>query len=152
MGDLPVHRIDVRAFRYATEAPERVEAAIETVVPEAVDPEAAAQLDRTTTEGHFGHPIDIYAVSLSDADAIDAIFRRLAASGALSTIVDELDARVNQDCELFVRLNKQAAFADESLELGDGIELRIKLEAYPATPDRAIENLMGYLDAQGYRS
>lgn len=149
MATPPVHRIDVRAFRYATEVPERVMAALAVAVPGLADPEGGPERTRTRSEGHFGHPIDVYRATTEDGDRIEEVFERLATSGALGQIVDELGDRVTDDCVLYVRLDKQRAFADERVELGEGIELRIKLEAYPAKPDRAIENLTAYLSDRG---
>ncbi|MFW6448429.1 MAG: RNA-binding domain-containing protein [Halobacteriota archaeon] len=151
MADPPVHRIDVRAFRYATEVPERVEAALETVVPALGDEEGPA-VRVTATEGHFGHPIDVYEVTLEDRDAIEGSLSGLEASSALERVLDELESRVTDDCELFVRLDKQRAYADGVAVLGTGIELRIKLEAYPAKPATAIGNLRDYVEARGLRS
>lgn len=149
MASPPVHRIDLRAFRYATEVPERVEAALAVVIPELTDAETGPDLTRTRSEGHYGHPIDVYEASLEDDRAMASLFDRLADGDALERIVADLDDRVTEDCEMFIRLDKQRAYAEDRLHLGDGIEVRIKLEAYPATPDRAIANLTAYLTERG---
>ncbi|MFP4590028.1 MAG: RNA-binding domain-containing protein [Halobacteriales archaeon] len=145
MADPPVHRVDVRTFRYATEVPARVEAALEAIAPALAADDAGAEVRVTTTEGHYGHPIDVYEVTLEDGEAIAGLLATLGASSALERVLDDLESRVTDDCELFVRLDKQRAYADGEAVLGAGIELRFKLEAYPAKPAAAIENLRAYV-------
>ena len=146
MPSPPVHHVDVRAFRYATEVPARVEAALSAVYPGLGDPEEPA-IDRTTTEGHYGHEIDIYEAHLETTDQLRTVFDRLRDGGDLGRVHDELGDRVTQDNELFLRLDKQTAYTEGVLRLGTGIELRAKIEAYPAKRETAIENLDGYLSA-----
>jgi hypothetical protein len=57
----------------------------------------------------------------------------------IDRIVDELDERIDDNTSLFLRLDKQAAFGGD-VELGVGITLRAKVEAYPATHENAVEN------------
>ena len=54
-------------------------------------------------------------------------------------MIDELDQRVDDNCALFLRLDKQAAFRGE-VRLGSGITVRAKVEAYPAKQATAVEN------------
>lgn len=144
MASPPVHHIDVRAFCYATEVPERVETALSTVYP--IDSDDAVTLERSTTEGHYGHPIDILAFSLTKADQFRTAFDRLAERGDLEAIDAELDDRVTEECDLYLRFDKQRAYRDGHLQAGRGIELRIRLEAYPAKREAAIDNLRAYLE------
>lgn len=144
MSAPPVHHIDVRAFRYATEVPERVDAALRAVYPPLGEEDEPA-IERTVTEGHYGHRIDIYEVHLDDSDTIEHAFKRIRTDGELNRLIDELPERITDDAELFVRFDKQAAYTDERLDFGPGIEVRAKVEAYPAKKEAAIENLEGYL-------
>jgi RNA binding exosome subunit len=54
-------------------------------------------------------------------------------------VIAELDERVDENCSLFLRLDKQAAFGGD-VRLGEGITLRSKVEAYPAKRETAVEN------------
>lgn len=144
MSTPPVHHLRVRAFRYGTEVPERVDAAIRTVYPPLGD-EGEPTIERTETEGHYGNPIEIYEAHLETAEQLRLVFDRLHEAGILEQLVDELEDRVTEDTELFLRFDKQAAYRDDELVLGDGIELRAKVEAYPATREGAIANLEAYL-------
>ena len=131
---VPFHYLDVRAFRYGTEAEDRVEAALRTLLPE------DAELERTSSEGHHGDTIVVLSTRIERADDIRTVLQRLEDAGVTETILGELDDRIDDNNSLFVHLDKQAAYRGE-LRLGEGISLRGKVEAYPATRDAAIENV-----------
>ncbi|AGB16079.1 putative exosome subunit [Halovivax ruber XH-70] len=133
MSSIPLHYVDLRAFCYATEDDKRVEQALRLFLPEDVE------LDRVETTGHYGDRILIYSVRVERADEIRHVLTQLASLPALDQVTDELDDRVTDNTELFLTLDKQAAF-NGSVRRGDGITVRGKLEAYPATREAAIEN------------
>lgn len=145
MAGPPVHHLDLRAFCYQTEVPDRVDTALRAVYPD-LDREDEPAIEHTTTEGHYGNRIDIHEAHLSRAAEVRTVFDRLEAAGLLTALRDEVAERVTEDTELFIRLDKQAAYADGTLRLGTGIEVRATVEAYPATREGAIENLTSYLD------
>ena len=142
----PVHHIRIRAFCYGTEIPDRVGAALRAVYPELGAPDEPA-IEVTSSEGHYGHQIDIFSAELSNADQFRTVIDRIAAGGELTQIARELDQRVTHDNELVIRFDKQTAYREEVLTLGQGIEVSIKLEAYPAKRSAAIENIREYLDS-----
>ncbi|ELZ13433.1 hypothetical protein C479_01271 [Halovivax asiaticus JCM 14624] len=133
MSSIPLHYVDLRAFCYATEDDKRVEQALRLFLPEDVE------LDRVETAGHYGDRILIYSVRVERADEIRHVLTQLASLPALTQVIDELDDRVTDNTELFLTLDKQAAF-NGTVSRGDGITFRGKLEAYPATREAAIEN------------
>lgn len=131
---VPFHYLDFRAFRYETEAEARVEAALRTLLPEDVP------IDRMETEGHYGDVIVVFTARIERADEIRHVLSRLREAGVLETVEDELDDRLDDNNSLYVHLDKQAAYREE-IELGEGIALRGKVEAYPATREAALENV-----------
>jgi RNA binding exosome subunit len=133
MASVPFHYVDVRAFCYATEDERRVETALRTLLPE------DTEIDRTESEGHHGDRIVVRSARVENADGIRHVLSRLASAPEFGRILDELDDRVDENCSLFVRLDKQAAFRGE-VRLGPGITLRAKVEAYPAEQETAVEN------------
>jgi len=133
MSSIPLHYVDLRAFCYATEDDKRVERALRLFLPDDVD------LDRVETTGHYGDRILIYSVRVERADEIRHVLTQLASLPSLEQVIDELDDRVTDNTELFLTLDKQAAFSGD-VRRGDGITVRGKLEAYPATREAAIEN------------
>ena len=133
MPRVPFHYIDLRTFCYATEDEKRVENALRALLPEEFE------LDRMENTGHHGDRIVVLSARVETADEMRHILDRLAELDEIDRILDELDERVDDNCSFFLRLDKQAAFKDE-IELGAGITLRAKVEAYPAKHEAAVEN------------
>ncbi|MFB6080086.1 MAG: RNA-binding protein [Haloferacaceae archaeon] len=133
MASVPFHYVDLRAFCYATEDERRVADALRTLLPE------ETEVDREVGEGHHGDRIVVLSVRVENADDVRHVLSRLASAPEFDRLRDELDERVDENCSLFVRLDKQAAFSGEA-RLGRGITLRAKVEAYPAKRAAAVEN------------
>lgn len=141
MSSVPFHYIDLRAFCYATEDGARVERALRTLTPE------DTEFDRAESEGHHGDRILVLSTRLERADEIRHVLTRLATleAPAREELLAELDERIDDNTSFFLTLSKQAAFSGR-VERGDGITLRGKVEAYPATKDRAIEHVRETLE------
>lgn len=137
---VPFHYIDVRAFSYATEADRRVETALRTLLPE------EHPIDRTDGTGHYGDRIVTLSARVENADEMRTVLGRLHDGGVLPVVETEVSERTSDNQEVYVTLDKQAAY-DGVVQLGDGIRLRGKIEAYPATRDRAEANLTDALSA-----
>ena len=133
MPAVPFHYVDLRAFSYATEDEKRVEQALRSLLPE------DAELDRVENVGHHGDRIVVLSARIERADGMRHVLDRIAELDELDRVLDELDQRVDDNCALFMRLDKQAAFRGE-VRLGPGITVRAKVEAYPAKKDAAVEN------------
>ena len=134
MADVPFHYVDLRAFCYATEDEKRVEDALRTYLPEEFP------IERAETEGYHGDRILVLSTRVENADDVRHVLSRLRGSADFERVEAELDDRVTENCELFLTLDKQAAFHGE-VSLGEGITLRAKVEAYPAKKEAALENV-----------
>lgn len=134
MAAPPFHYVELRAFSYVTEDEQRVEDALRALLPAEVD------LDRAESEGHYGDPILVLSIRVEDDEGVETVLDRLGAlpEAEREQLAAELDERVDEDCNLFVTLDKQAAAAGD-VRLGEGIALRGKVEAYPATRERALD-------------
>jgi hypothetical protein len=141
VSSVPFHYVDLRAFCYATEDEKRVEDAIRTFLPErdADDPRDPIELDREVTKGHHGDRILVLSVRLERADEVRHALSRLAEADDFERMLDELEARVDDNCAFYVQLDKQAALSEE-VRLGEGLTFRGKVEAYPAKRETAVEN------------
>lgn len=142
MSSVPLHYVDLRAFCYATEDDKRVEEALRTLLPEAFE------LQRMENEGHHGDRILVFSARVENADEMRVVLDQL---GELppeqrQQLLAELDERVTDNTELFLTLDKQVAFGGD-VRLGDGITVRAKVEAYPATKDAAVENARDVLES-----
>lgn len=133
MARVPLHYVDLRAFCYATEDEKRVETALRTFLPEEFD------LERVENVGHHGDRIVVLSARVENADDMRHVLARVSDLDEIDRVVDELDDRIDDNCALFLRLDKQAAFRDD-VRLGPGITLRAKVEAYPAKKEAAVEN------------
>ncbi|WP_255169920.1 RNA-binding protein [Natrononativus amylolyticus] len=133
MPKIPLHYVDLRTFCYATEDEKRVEAALRTLLPEEFE------IERVESEGHYGDRILVLSARVENADDVRHVLERLTDLEEFDTLLAELDDRVTENTELFLRLDKQAAFAGE-VRQGEGITFRAKVEAYPATKEAAVEN------------
>jgi RNA binding exosome subunit len=132
MSAVPFHYVDLRTFCYATEDEKRVETALRTFLPE------ETEIEREETEGHHGDRILIFSVRLERADDVRYVLSRLTELGSFDRLLAELEDRIDENCAFFIQLDKQAAYRGD-VELGDGLMLRGKVEAYPAKKERAIE-------------
>jgi RNA binding exosome subunit len=65
------------------------------------------------------------------------VLSKLTELGSFDRLLSELEDRIDENCAFFIQLDKQAAYRGD-VELGDGLMLRGKVEAYPAKKDRAI--------------
>ena len=133
MPKVPFHYVDLRAFSYATEDEKRVEQALFSLLPDDVE------LERVENVGHHGDRIVVLSARVERADEMRHVLDRLAELEDLDRVLDELDERVDDNCALFLRVDKQAAFRDE-VRLGPGITVRTKVEAYPAKKEKAVAN------------
>ncbi|AEH38894.1 RNA-binding protein [Halopiger xanaduensis] len=141
MPQIPLHYVDLRTFCYATEDEKRVEEALRTFLPdrEGDDADEPFPIERAESEGHYGDRILVLSARVENADDVRHVLSRLADLESFDELMDELDERVTENTELFLRLDKQAAFEGD-VRLGDGITFRGKVEAYPAKKEKAVAN------------
>jgi hypothetical protein len=133
MPSVPFHYVDLRTFCYATEDEKRVEAALRTFLPDEYE------IERVTNTGFHGDRIVVLSARVENADDVRHVLSKVAELPDVERVLDELDDRVDDNCSLFLRLDKQAAFGGEA-RLGQGLTLRAKVEAYPAKHEAAVEN------------
>jgi len=141
MSSVPFHYVDLRAFCYVTEDAHRVEDALRLFLP------AEFELDQTESEGHYGGRILVLSARVENSDSIAGVLERLGElpDEQRQRVRGELAERVNEDCNLFLSLDKQAAFGGD-VRLGEGLTLRAKVESYPAKRERAIDAATEALD------
>ncbi|MDS0240152.1 MULTISPECIES: RNA-binding protein [unclassified Haloferax] len=133
MPRVPFHYIDLRTFCYETEDEKRVEEALRTFLPDEFD------VDRVESTGHHGDRIIVFSARVERANDVRHVLAKIRDLPDFETLLDELDQRVTDNTEFFLRLDKQAAFKGEARR-GGGITLRAKVEAYPAKKEAAVEN------------
>ena len=140
----PFHSLHARAFCHTTEDQTRVRKAMASVLGD-------VELKVSRTEGHHGNPIEILEAVVEDKDLIADFFRRLDPHD-LEAVADSLASRIDNGCNLFIRLDKQAAYLGEikMAAAGDVISVRIKVNAFPARCEIAQTTVKEFLkDLQG---
>jgi len=129
---LKAHYVEFRSFAQVTEDSDLVERAMRTFLPE--DTEVETQ----EAEGHFGNPVRIIRAKIENADEIRYFLKKI--DHLKDRVLDELDLRLD-DCNLWIRLDKEAALRGEAeLVEADGVVARIKVAAYPAKRENAAES------------
>jgi hypothetical protein len=132
MAKLPIRWIEARVHCHATEEESRIARALETAFP-------AGDVERETLEGHFGNPLVRLTKRVDHAADISEVWNRWTTSGFLRSILEEVDARVDEEGVLHFRLDKQRAYGGAlGLASGaDAMDIRVKLMAFPAKPEEA---------------
>ena len=70
------------------------------------------EFDRDTTEGHHGNKIVILEGHIKDKKAVKAFFKRMSKED-IQVLLDTLENRVDEECFIFLRLDKQKAYLQE---------------------------------------
>ncbi len=133
MGD--IHNITLRAIAQATESIDRVKIALSFFI-------FGDEIETITTEGHFGNPITVLQIRLRGRECsrfIQDIKVKLPAY-EIQRLKNELPNRVDDDCILYIRFDKQAAYGGimRLATSADTITAEIKLRAFPARRENAI--------------
>ena len=122
----PFAGLYARAFGHATEDLEKVKRALRNTIGD-------AEIQTARTEGHHGNPITIVEASVERIEEISRFFEKLAVDD-LRLVLDTLSTRMDEGCNLFLKIDKQAAY-EERIRMGrndDVISIRIKVIAFPA--------------------
>ncbi len=131
-----IHNISYRVFVYGTENEGKVREAVKTLFPN-----SSPQLD--TTEGYFKNPVLILHDKITKSRDIKE-FIKILKNLDLQTrrrILNELDNKMDDKGNLFLRFDKQRAYLGnlKIIEHGDAIHVKIKLAAYPAKKKNAMK-------------
>ena len=132
-----IHNISYRTFVYGTEDEEKVITAISYLFSNSLP-------EKSINEDHFGNKIivltDTITKKRTNKDIIAFLNENLSEEDK-NTIKNELNRRMDDKGNLFLRFDKQLAF-DEKLKLtysGNAIHIRIKIASYPVSKENAIE-------------
>ena len=133
------HWVRVQTFCYATEDRELLE---ETMC-NLVDPETMSE---DISEGEHGNQTVIIESRITKQREFNALFSKLP-QHIRDYIVEDIDNRVDEDCILYLRLDKQKAVQGiyEVAHHGDVIAITAKIQAHPAKPEVARKVLLDFL-------
>jgi len=130
-----IHHITFRAFAAATEDESRVRDALGIFAP----------LDKITiidALGHYDNPIKIFEATLKrrEGRAFFELLREQLPRDDLLRLRREIEDRVDDNCELHLRLDKQAAYKGKVCltDSTDAISVSAHMESYPAKREEAV--------------
>lgn len=131
-----IHNISYRVFVYGTENEEKVREAVKTLFPNS-HPQVEA------TEGYFKNPVLILHDKIGkkrETKDFIKILQNLDSSTKMR-ILNELDKKMDEKGNLFLRFDKQRAYLGDLkiIEHGDAVHVKIKIAAYPAKKEKAME-------------
>ncbi len=131
-----IHNISYRTFVYGTENEEKVKTAIKTLFPH-------SSPQQEYTEGYYKNPVLILHDKIEKKKEIKDFIQRIKdiPSSQINKILDDLDRKMDDKCNLFLRFDKQRAYLGELkiVEHGDSIHVKIKIAAYPARKEQAMK-------------
>lgn len=125
---------EISVIVHATEDPARVSVALRNVLPTSLRDEVKIVTQRL--KGHHGNPIEILETELRKRKMIDQFFDYLLEildGEHLSYLKNNLSTQMDEDGNLYVRLNKQAAYIGEiRSKEEDPIRIKMKFAGEPA--------------------
>lgn len=128
-----IHNISYRTFVYGTENEEKVKRAVKTLFPN------SSPL-KEETEGYYKNPVLILHDKIEKNREIKDFIQQLKKMPS-SYILNDLDRKMDDKGNLFLRFDKQKAYKGylQVVEHGDSIHVKIKIAAYPARKEYAIK-------------
>lgn len=131
-----IHNITYRVFVYGTENEEKVRESIKTLFPN-----SHPQTD--TIEGYFKNPVLILHDKIGKKRETKEFIKILQKmdSATKKRVLNELNNRMDEKGNLFLRFDKQRAYLGDLkiIEHGDSVHVKIKIAAYPAKKEIAME-------------
>lgn len=133
--DKMIHNIRFRAFVYEGENIDEINQAILNILPE-------AEIEAEEAEGLLEDKIIILSGIISKKRYIKAFFKKFLELYA-DKLNSELEHKIDDKGNLFLRFSKKDAFNEKwtILNSGDSIHLKIKIAAYPARKEMAINKI-----------
>ncbi len=131
-----IHNISYRTFVYGTENEEKVRKAVKTLFPN-------SSPQKEYTEGYYKNPVLILHDKIEKKKDVKDFIQTLKDTppSYIDKILNDLDRKMDDKGNLFLRFDKQRAYLDklEIVEHGDYIHVKIKIAAYPARKEPAIK-------------
>ncbi len=132
-----VREVEISAFSHATEDEDKVEEAMKNLLPEE---NRDLWLTRKTLKGYHGDPITIVTGKIRTNKGATGVLRRVAhelSSLDQQRLLDELEVRLDEGGNLYIRLDKQSAYLGKVRLLEtDPVKMKFRLRV-PHGKDRS---------------
>ena len=131
-----IHNIKFRAFVYEDESVDEISQAILNLLPE-------AEIESEEAEGLLEDKIIILSGMVSKKRYTKTFFNKLLESVDLEKLNNDLEQKIDEKGNWFLRFDKADAL-DEKLTIldkGDSIHIRVKIAAFPAKKQIAVDKV-----------
>ncbi|MCL1984473.1 MAG: exosome protein [Methanomassiliicoccaceae archaeon] len=134
------HWVRIMLFCYATEDQEKLHDLMTRI-------SGTGDFNAEISDGHHGNQMVILSAELKNDRECRELFGRLG-KDVLSYLLSDLDNRVDDDCVLYLRVDKQAAVLEryEVAHHGDVISITSKIVSHPAKKETAVRNVKEFLE------
>ena len=131
-----IHNIKFRAFVYEDESVEEISQAILNILPE-------AEIEAEEAEGMLEDKIIILSGVVSKKRYTKTFFNTLLEFADLDKLNSDLERKRDEKGNWFLRFDKSDALDEKwtILDSGDSVHMKIKIAAYPARKDIAVEKV-----------
>ena len=131
-----IHNIKFRAFVYEDESVEEVSQAILNILPE-------AEIEAEEADGMLEDKIIILSGVVSKKRYTKTFFNTLLDSTDMDKLNSDLERKMDEKGNWFLRFDKSDALDEKwtILDSGDSVHMKIKVAAYPARKDIAVEKV-----------
>ncbi|WP_298501216.1 RNA-binding protein [uncultured Methanobrevibacter sp.] len=131
-----IHNIKFRAFVYENESVDEISQAILNILPE-------AEIEAEEAEGILEDKIIILSGTVSKKRYTKTFFNTLLEWTDLNKLNDDLERKMDEKGNWFLRFDKNDAFDEKwtILDSGDSIHLKVKIAAYPAKKEIAVSKV-----------
>lgn len=135
-----IHNIKFRAFVYENESVEEISQAILNILPE-------AEIEAEEAEGMLDDEIIILSGIVSKKRYTKTFFKTLLEFTDSDKLNSDLERKIDEKGNWFLRFDKNDALDEKwtILDSGDSIHLKIKIAAYPARKEIAIEKIREFI-------
>jgi hypothetical protein len=145
--ELPFKSAKVSTLAHATEDEQKIIVALRVLLSKDIE------IKRTKLKGHYGNPIVSFEALIEQKKPLHELWQRLVEklrASELEKIGEIVDDRMDESCHLYLRFDKQQAYAGELTltDSGDAIHLTSKVAAYPARKEVAVKLVKEFIFKQ----
>ncbi len=137
-----IHNIKFRAFVYKNESVDEISQAILNLLPE-------AEIEAEEAEGLLEDKILILTGVVSKKRYTNDFFNKLLQSTDLEKLNNDLEQKIDEKGNWFLRFDKNDALDEKLtvLDKGDSIHLKVKIAAFPAKKQIAVDKVREAIDS-----
>ena len=137
-----IHNIKFRAFVYKNERVDEISQAILNLLPE-------AEIEAEEAEGLLEDKILILTGVVSKKRYTKDFFNKLLQSTDLEKLNNDLEQKMDEKGNWFLRFDKNDALDEKLtvLDKGDSIHLKVKIAAFPAKKQIAVDKVREAIDS-----